>query len=74
MRLLYLPLFSTFNNHIVDYPCPSNLNYFWSFGSILGFCLTMQIVTGTFLAMHYVPHIDLAFDSVERIMRDVPYG
>jgi len=74
MRLVHIPIFSIFNNHLVDYPCPSNLNYFWSFGSILGFCLSIQIVTGVFLAMHYVPHIELAFESVEHIMRDVPYG
>ena len=74
MRLVYILILSIFNNHLVDYPCPSNLNYFWSFGSILGFCLSIQIVTGVFLAMHYVPYIKLAFESVEHIMRDVAYG
>ena len=55
-------------------PSPSNLNYFWSFGSIAGICLVVQIATGIFLAMHYTPHVDLAFASVEHIMRDVEGG
>ena len=62
------------NSHIVSYPTPINLNYFWSFGSIAGFCLAIQIITGIFLAMHYTPHIDYAFTSVEHIMRDVSGG
>jgi len=62
------------NNHIVDYPTPSNLTYFWSFGSLAGICLVIQIITGIFLAMHYTPHVDFAFASVEHIMRDVPNG
>lgn len=62
------------NSHIVSYPTPINLNYFWSFGSIAGFCLAIQIITGIFLAMHYTPHIDYAFTSVEHIMRDVNHG
>jgi quinol-cytochrome oxidoreductase complex cytochrome b subunit len=61
-------------SHIIDYPTPVNLNYFWSFGSAAGFCLVLQIVTGIFLAMHYTPHILLAFSSVEHIMRDVNSG
>ena len=60
--------------HIVDYPTPINLNYMWSFGATAGLCLVMQIVTGIFLAMHYTPHIDFAFNSVEHIMRDVNNG
>jgi quinol-cytochrome oxidoreductase complex cytochrome b subunit len=67
-------LFAFVNSHIVDYPTPINLNYFWSFGSIAGFCLVIQILTGVFLAMHYTPHIDFAFASVEHIMRDVNHG
>ena len=59
------------NSHIVDYPTPINLNYFWSFGSTAGICLVIQILTGVFLAMHYTPHVDLAFYSIEHIMRDV---
>lgn len=68
------PILSVLNEHIIDYPSPSNLNYFWSFGSLAGICLVLQIVTGIFLAMHYTPHIDLAFLSVEHIMRDVEGG
>ena len=62
------------NAHIVDYPTPINLNYMWSFGSTAGLCLVIQIITGIFLAMHYTPHIDLAFSSVEHIMSDVNNG
>ena len=58
----------------VPYPSPSNLNYIWSFGIFLIVCLVIQIITGIFLAMHYVPNIDMAFLSVEHIMRDVNYG
>lgn len=67
-------LLSTFNSMLVDYPSPSNLSYLWNFGSLAGICLIIQIVTGVFLVMHYTPHIDLAFVSVEHIMRDVNYG
>ncbi len=62
------------DSHIIDYPTPINLNYFWSFGSIAGLCLVIQILTGIFLAMHYTPYIELAFNSVEHIMRDVNNG
>src|SRR5258705_10741233 len=58
----------------VAYPTPRNLNYWWSFGAILSLMLGVQIVTGIVLAMHYTPHADLAFKSVEGIMRDVNYG
>ena len=68
-----LPLLSLMH-HLRDYPTPKNLNYWWTFGGILTFCLITQIVTGLVLAMHYVAHVDLAFDSVEHIMRDVNYG
>ncbi len=68
-----LPLL-TLANHLTDYPTPKNLNYWWTFGGILTFCLITQIITGLVLAMHYVAHADLAFDSVEHIMRDVNYG
>ena len=61
-------------NTAVPYPVSSNLNYFWSFGIFLLLCLVVQIITGIFLAMHYVPHVDYAFISVEHIMRDVNYG
>jgi len=62
------------DNHLIHYPSPLNLNYAWSFGSSAGICLIIQIISGIFLAMHYTPHIDLAFSSVEHIMRDVNNG
>jgi ubiquinol-cytochrome c reductase cytochrome b subunit len=62
------------NNHLIDYPTPINLTYLWSFGSLAGLCLVIQLLTGIFLAMHYTPHVDYAFASVEHIMRDVNYG
>ncbi len=65
---------SFLSKHIIDYPTPTNLSVFWSFGSLSGICLVIQIATGIFLAMHYTAHIDLAFYSVEHIMRDVPFG
>lgn len=69
------PVIAVVNNMVGDgYPVPSNFTYFWNFGSLAGLCLVVQIVTGIFLAMHYTPHIDLAFNSVEHIMRDVNYG
>ena len=68
-----LPLLSL-ASHLTDYPTPKNLNYWWTFGGILSFCLIVQIVTGLTLAMHYIAHADLAFESVEHIMRDVNYG
>jgi len=52
---------SVFDSSLVSYLCPSNLNYLWNFGVLAGFCLAIQIVTGIFLAMHYIPHADLAF-------------
>ncbi len=69
-----LPVLSWTNHHLMDYPAPRNLNYAWNFGSLAGLALVIQIVTGIVLAMHYTPHADMAFDSVERIMRDVNYG
>lgn len=56
------------------YPAPSNISYFWNFGILAGLCLIIQLITGIFLAMHYVPHAELAFNSVEHIMRDVNNG
>ena len=69
-----LPIFTMMQHSLVDYPTPKNLNYWWNFGSLAGICLVIQIVTGIVLAMHYTPHVDLAFNSVEHIMRDVNYG
>jgi len=68
-----LPLL-TLSAHLQEYPTPKNLNYWWTFGGILTFCLITQIVTGVVLAMHYVADAKLAFGSVEHIMRDVNYG
>lgn len=68
-----LPIFS-FLKHFEHYQTPKNLNYLWNMGSIAGLALVIQIVTGIVLAMHYTPHVDYAFDSVERIMRNVNYG
>src|SRR6056300_584110 len=69
-----LPILRLAHDSFVDYPTPKNLNYWWTFGGILTFCLMTQIVTGIILAMHYTPHVDLAFNSVEHIMRNVNYG
>ena len=62
------------NSYLVDSPQPANISYLWNFGSLLGTCLILQILTGVFLAMHYQPHVDFAFSSVEHIMRDVNAG
>ena len=62
------------NSYIVDSPQPANISYLWNFGSLLAVCLIIQILTGAFLAMHYTPNVDLAFNSVEHIMRDVNNG
>ena len=69
-----LPIGGLIHSSFVAYPTPRNLNYWWTFGGILSFMLGVQIITGVVLAMHYVPHADLAFKSVESIMRDVNYG
>jgi ubiquinol-cytochrome c reductase cytochrome b/c1 subunit len=69
-----LPLLSWAKAEFVDYPAPKNLNYWWNFGSLAGIMLMVMIVTGLFLTMHYIPHTDHAFASIEHIMRDVNYG
>ena len=69
-----LPIVSYFKKEYGDYPMPKNCNYFWSFGALATIILITMIVSGIFLAMNYTPHIDHAFDSTERIMRDVSYG
>ncbi|PPR35463.1 MAG: cytochrome b [Alphaproteobacteria bacterium MarineAlpha6_Bin3] len=69
-----LPIFSVLKEALVDHPTPRNLNYWWNFGSLAGITLIIMIVSGLMLSMHYVAHVDLAFDSVEHIMRDVNYG
>ena len=69
-----LPIIGLMHSSFVAYPTPRNLNYWWTFGGILSFMLGVQIVTGVILAMHYTPHVDMAFNSVESIVRDVNYG
>ena len=69
-----LPILRLAHDSFIDYPTPKNLNYWWTFGGILTFCLVTQIITGIILAMHYTPHVDFAFNSVEHIMRNVNYG
>nr|YP_010989338.1 cytochrome b [Epicauta sibirica]WOV67160.1 cytochrome b [Epicauta sibirica] len=68
------PAIKIINNALIDLPAPSNISLLWNFGSLLGLCLAIQIMTGVFLAMHYCPNIDLAFNSVVHICRDVNYG
>nr|AND96653.1 cytochrome b [Eurysternus inflexus] len=68
------PLTKIMNNSLIDLPSPSNINSWWNFGSLLGLCLMIQIITGIFLAMHYTPSVLMAFDSVIHICRDVNYG
>ena len=69
-----LPVFSFLKHSAVDYPTPRNLNYWWNFGSLAGFFLLVQIITGIILSMHYTAHVDHAFDSIEHIMRNVNHG
>ena len=69
-----LPIMGLIHSSFVVFPNPRNLNYYWTFGGILAFMLVSQILTGVVLAMHYAANVDLAFNSVEQIMRDVNYG
>ena len=69
-----LPIMGLIHSSFVVYPTPRNLNYFWTFGGILSIMLVTQILTGIVLVMHYTPHVDYAFNSVELIMRDVNWG
>nr|YP_009344379.1 cytochrome b [Paleosepharia posticata]APT42194.1 cytochrome b [Paleosepharia posticata] len=68
------PLLKIINNSLIIFPSPSNISTMWNFGSLLGLCLMIQILTGLFLAMHYCPNIELAFNSIAHICRDVNYG
>nr|YP_009740574.1 cytochrome b [Shirakiacris yunkweiensis]QID03536.1 cytochrome b [Shirakiacris yunkweiensis] len=68
------PLIKILNNSLVDLPAPTNISFWWNFGSLLGLCLVIQIVTGLFLAMHYTSNIEMAFSSVVHICRDVNNG
>ena len=74
MKLLKRPIINVVNNHLIDYPTPINFNYWYNFGLLSAVCLGVQFLTGIFLAMHYTPHVDYAWVSVEHIMRDVNYG
>jgi ubiquinol-cytochrome c reductase cytochrome b subunit len=69
-----LPIFTFMSHELNDYPTPRNLSYWWNFGSLAGIMLVIMILSGVFLAMAYTPHKDMAFESVERIMRDVNWG
>nr|YP_009740795.1 cytochrome b [Ruidocollaris convexipennis]QID03783.1 cytochrome b [Ruidocollaris convexipennis] len=68
------PMIKIINNALIDLPTPINISAWWNFGSLLGLCLIIQILTGLFLAMHYTAHIDLAFSSIIHICRDVNHG
>ena len=74
MKITKKPILNILNEHLIDYPSPTTINYMWSFGFLSGMCLVIQILTGVLLAMHYTPNIDLAFYSIEHIMRDVNNG
>ena len=69
-----LPIMELVQGQALDFPTPRNLNYWWTFGAILAVMLMAQLITGIVLAMHYTAHVDMAFDSVEHVMRDVNYG
>src|SRR6185437_8888915 len=69
-----LPFVKFLQHELNEYPTPRNLTYWWNFGSLAGIMLVIMMVSGIVLAMHYTPQSDMAFDSVERIMRDVNYG
>ena len=68
------PLFTIINNSLVDLPTPINISTWWNFGSLIGLCLIIQILTGLFLTIHYSANVSIAFDSVIHICRDVNYG
>nr|QTJ25268.1 cytochrome b [Presbytis sp. Pres2] len=68
------PIMKLINHSLIDLPTPSNISMWWNFGSLLGTCLILQVVTGLFLAMHYSPDISSAFSSTAHIIRDVNYG
>lgn len=68
------PLLNVAYNHLIEYPTPENLNYAWNWGSLAGLCLVIQIVSGILVGMHYTSHVDLAFSSVQHLMRDVNAG
>jgi quinol-cytochrome oxidoreductase complex cytochrome b subunit len=69
-----LPIFTFMNHELHEYPTPKNLSYWWNFGSLAGIALVIMIATGIVLAMQYTAHVDHAFFSVERIMREADFG
>jgi len=69
-----LPVMRLMNAQLIEFPTPRNINYLWTFGGILTFCLAVQLITGIVLAMHYHPTAADAFNSVEHIRRNVNYG
>ncbi|MEX2617344.1 MAG: cytochrome b N-terminal domain-containing protein [Alphaproteobacteria bacterium] len=69
-----LPIFTYMDHEYQQFPMPKNLNYFWNFGALASIVLVVMVVTGIILAMQYTPHVDHAFESLERIRRDVNYG
>nr|YP_002791170.1 cytochrome b [Dysdercus cingulatus]ABZ02006.1 cytochrome b [Dysdercus cingulatus] len=68
------PLIKIINSSLIDLPSPSNISLWWNMGSMLGICLMIQLISGIFLAMHYTANIEMAFNSVIHICRDVNYG
>jgi len=68
------PAIKIINNSLIDLPTPNNISIWWNYGSLLGLCLIIQIITGLFLAIHYTPNVDLAFQSVIHISQEVNYG
>lgn len=68
------PVLRIVNGALVDLPSPRNISYLWNFGSLLGGCLVLQILTGLFLAIHYSCGIEVAFERVSHIVRDVNFG
>jgi ubiquinol-cytochrome c reductase cytochrome b subunit len=73
-RILKTPMIGVVNDHLISYPTPVNISYLWGFGALAGIFLGIQMLTGILLAMHYTPHVDMAFISCEHIARDVNYG
>nr|AXS66514.1 cytochrome b [Coleoptera sp. 27 KM-2017] len=71
---IHSPMLKIINNSLIDLPTPSNISSWWNFGSLLGLCLGIQLITGIFLAMHYTANVELAFNSIAHICRDVNYG
>nr|YP_009740600.1 cytochrome b [Xiangelilacris zhongdianensis]QID03562.1 cytochrome b [Xiangelilacris zhongdianensis] len=68
------PMIKIINNSLIDLPTPTNISFWWNFGSLLGLCLMIQIMTGLFLTMHYTPNTEMAFSSVIHICRDINNG